>query len=140
METTAFECFMTKVRKYESKKIKTAKIEVEDFGSMELVRPKEEVQLEYLSDTMEATTVDTVTNGVKNVNLKLMAKAASKFVYLSCPEMQTKETRDQFPNIEPTEIPIEIFGSMKVMDIAGKISTEFGLNTVKEEVVEDIKN
>lgn len=140
MENTAFECFMTRVRKYESKKVKIAKIEIEDFGNLEFVRPSEEVQLDYLNDTMEASTVDSITKEVKSVNLKLAAKAASKFIYLSCPEMQKKESRDQFLNTEPTEIPIEIFGSMKVIDIAGEISTKFGVTSTKEEIAEEIKN
>lgn len=160
--------FLNKVEESKVKKVKITQIEVADFGLMEFIRPREGVLLDYLNEVVKAidkTTektyeeekkddleiLETEDNSKKDINLKteksnekidmkLLVKASGKLVYSSCPLMRAKEVREQFKGIEPYDIPIELLGINKVMDLAQKLSDIFdGIKTQKT-VNEAVKN
>ncbi|MGL4653891.1 MAG: hypothetical protein ACRCZO_09105 [Cetobacterium sp.] len=162
--------FLDKVEENESKKVKITHIEVDGFGLVEFVRPREGVLLDYLNDmikaidmtkekTFEENEEDEVDFGTSEieevkenktrlkiekenskVDMKLLVKASEKLVYLCCPTMQAKEVRSRFKSISPYEIPTQILGVNGVNSLAQKLSNVFDGIKIQEKVNKTIKN
>ncbi len=160
--------FLSKVEESKAKKVKITQIEVADFGLMEFVRPREGVLLDYLNEVVKAidkTTEKTYEEDERNdlevlevennskkdtklkiekenekVDMKLLVKASGKLVYSCCPLMRAKEVREQFKEIEPYDIPIELLGINEVMDLAQKLSDIFDGVKTQKTVNEAVKN
>lgn len=137
------ESFLDRVKKYESRKVKVIEKEVEGFGKIQFYRPKQEVLLEYLASLSSQATPKANSDNVDmdiELDLGLVARAASKLVYECCTEIQNKDVRAMYQVSSYYDIPLEMFGVDKVIELGSFISEEFGAVKVKEEIVEDIKN
>ncbi|MGL5428572.1 MAG: hypothetical protein ACRDAS_11730 [Cetobacterium sp.] len=147
--------FLSKVDENESRKVKITHIDIENFGLVEFVRPREGVLLDYLDETIKAVDIqkekiygdsegdeNTVVGERENskADMRKLVEASNKFVYKCCPMLQSKEVRDKFKGITPDEIPAQIFGNKKVMDLANELSNIFDGATVQKEVEEEVKN
>jgi len=130
------ETFLQKARAKEAKKVKVTKIDVEDFGEVEFVRPKDEVILDYMEIATEILDGDEV--AIKNI--KNVVKESSKFIYLCCPEFQKKEVREEFGEEDPFQGPAKLFGLTEVVSLGAELFSIFDGIDTKEELEEDIKN
>lgn len=137
------ESFLEKVKKYESQKVKLIEKDVEGFGRIQFYRPKQEVLLEYLASLSSQATPKANSDNIDmdiELDLGVVTKAASKLVYECCAEIQNKDIRAIYQVSSYYDIPLEIFGIDKVIELGSFISEEFGAVKIKEEITEDIKN
>lgn len=146
--------FLKKAAENEEKKIKVTHIEVEGFGLMEFIRPREGVMLDYLEEVTDAVDIKKqkfyegdegkreVASEIENskVKMKSLIEAAEKFVYLCCPILQTKEVREKYKDVTPYEIPTSIFGHKLTIELADKINNIFDGTEAREKLKEAIKN
>lgn len=126
--------FLEKARAKESKKLKSIKLDVKDFGEVEFIRPKEEVLLDYMG------VVSSEGEDFKMADIKGTAKTSSEFVYKCCPDLQRKEVREEFEIGEPFDAPLIIFGSLETINIGAELFSAFSGVEVKQEVEEKVKN
>ena len=133
--------FLNRVREKESKKLKIIEIEVEDIGKVEFTRPLSKDLIKCMSETAEATkTIKTDEGVIEKTDIEAMLSAAKELVYNSCSLLQAEETREQFKNIHPYDIPVEIFGIAKTIEIAAELMEKFGGEKEIEKLEDDIKN
>ncbi|MGL5717391.1 MAG: hypothetical protein ACRCXX_09880 [Cetobacterium sp.] len=146
--------FLKKAAENEEKKVRIAHIDVEGFGLIEFVRPREGVMIDYLEEITE--TVDITKektheeeNGKKKVSvvkentkvkIRGLIEAAEKFVYLCCPMLQAKETLAEYSHVSPYEVPTAIFGHNLTIELAGKLNDKFDGSEARKKVKEEIKN
>ena len=133
--------FLNKVREKESKRLKIIEIEVEDIGKIEFTRPLSKDLIKCMSETAGATkTIKTDEGVIKKTDIEAMLSAAKELVYNSCSLLQAEETREQFKTLHPYDIPVEIFGITKTIEIAAEIMEKFGGDKEIEKLENDIKN
>lgn len=144
--------FIRKAREKESKKLKITQIEIEGFGLVEFQRPALKDILNYVDDISNATETEIEVIGeteegepktketVKNQDMKKILEASSKFVYLSCSLLRSKEVRAEFKVGDPYELPVEVFGFDEVIEVAGEILEVFNGNKEIKKIDEEIKN
>ena len=133
--------FLNKVREKESKRLKIIEIEVEDIGKIEFTRPLSKDLIKCMSETAGATkTIKTDEGVIKKTDIEAMLSAAKELVYNSCSLLQAEETREQFKTLHPYDIPVEIFGITKTIEIAAEIMEKFGGEKEIEKLEDDIKN
>ncbi len=141
----SLQTFLEKSRRYKQNKKQSFTMEIEDFGSLTLVRPtgrfKDSI-LDYYEDlNKNMRTIGKDEDGkdiTEFISFKDLNIKASKLVYLCCPEMQEEEVVKDNGN-DNFRVPLEIFG-IKVTNIASKILEEFEGVKEKKEVEDDIKN
>lgn len=131
--------FINKYQDKELKKVKVTEIEVEGYGLIEFVRPKESVIVNYISNITKVTKINNE-KGVDGIDFKSLLSAAEEFVYRCCPILQDKEIRASFPDNEPYEIPTLVFGSDMTLTIAVNLIDIFNGKKVKKETEQAIKN
>lgn len=126
--------FLEKIRNYEKVKEKIIKENIEDFGEIEFQRPQSDILLDYLESINS--------EDEKDIDIKLMAKESSKFIYRCCLSLRASEVRnsEEFIKIDPNDIPLEIFGATQVIELASKIFTRFEGKKEKEKIVDKVKN
>ena len=133
--------FLNKVREKESKRLKIIEIEVEDIGKIEFTRPLSQDLIKCMSETAEATkTIKTDEGVIEKQDMEVILSAAKELVYNSCSLLQTEETREHFKAVHPYDIPVEIFGITKTIEIAAEIMEKFGGDKEIEKLENDIKN
>ena len=133
--------FLNKVREKEENKLKLIEIEVENFGKIEFMRPKTQDLLKCMSETAESNTVIKTEEGnLEKTDIKGILDAAKELVYNSCSLLQSKEIRDQYSNLHPYDIPVEIFGITETISIAAEIMEKFSGSKEVEKLENDIKN
>lgn len=142
LKTLDLSQFLKKVIENEMNKVKVTHLEVENYGLIEFVRPKEGVILNYLTNTIKCSKIKKTEDDIeiKEIDIKELLNVASEFVYICCPLLQSKEVREQFPNNEPYDIPGLIFTTDGTMDLAGKLNDIFNGKKIKEKTEETIKN
>lgn len=137
--------FLLKVKENEAKKLKLIQINVEGYGNIEFMRPKTEDMFSYYT-AMANSNINIDTEKEENTkaqNLKDMGleelpkivKASSTLIYNCSSFLKSKELRNMYPGIHNFDIPVEIFGWNKVIEIASQIIDRFGGS---EEVKKDI--
>lgn len=137
--------FLLKVKENEAKKLKLIQINVEGYGNIEFMRPKTEDMFSYYT-AMANSNINIDTEKEENTkaqNLKDMGleelpkivKASSILIYNCSSFLKSKELRNMYPGIHNFDIPVEIFGWNKVIEIASQIIDRFGGS---EEVKKDI--
>lgn len=137
--------FLLKVKENEAKKLKLIQINVERYGNIEFMRPKTEDMFSYYT-AMANSNINIDTEKEENTkpqNLKDMGleelpkivKASSTLIYNCSSFLKSKELRNMYPGIHNFDIPVEIFGWNKVIEIASQIIDRFGGS---EEVKKDI--
>ena len=126
----SLQTFIEKAKAKEAKRVKVTKIDIEDFGEVEFSRPKEEVLLDFMS----------IAENRENIAIKDAVLESSKFIYLCCPNMQAKEVREQYSDIEPTQIPARLFGLTNSAQIAVELFEKFDGVKLVEETEEAVKN
>lgn len=137
--------FLLKVKENEAKKLKLIQINIEGYGNLEFMRPKTEDMFSYYT-AMANSNINIDTEKEENTkpqNLKDMgleelpkiAKASSTLIYNCSSFLKSKELRNMYPGIHNFDIPVEIFGWNKVIEIASQIIDRFGGS---EEVKKDI--
>jgi hypothetical protein len=127
--------FIEKARAKENRKIKTAQIEVEDFGVVEFIRPKDETILDFMDTAMKMLEEDELKGDIKE-----FVKESSRFVYLCCPDLQKKEVREELGGDDPFQTAASLFGFTTVMTLAAELFTKFGGVGTHEETSEAVKN
>ena len=133
--------FLNKVREKESKRLKIIEIEVEDIGKIEFTRPLSQDLIKCMSETAEATkTIKTDEGVIEKQDMEVILSAAKELVYNSCSLLQAEETREHFKAVHPYDIPVEIFGITKTIEIAAEIMEKFGGDKEIEKFENDIKN
>ncbi|MGL6113503.1 MAG: hypothetical protein ACRC1R_00550 [Cetobacterium sp.] len=146
--------FLKKAAENEEKRVKVTHIEVEGFGLMEFVRPREGVMLDYLEEVTDAVDIKKekfyegdeknrkVSSEIENSKVKMrsLIEAAEKFVYLCCPTLQASEVREQYKDMTPYEIPTAVFGHKLTIELADKINNVFDGTEAREKIKEAIKN
>lgn len=134
--------FLEKAIENEMKRVKITEIEVENFGLIEFIRPKEGTILKYLSNAIRTTKVIKNENDieVEKIDMEELSDLASEFVYQCCPLLQAKEIRNQYSSNEPYDIPSLIFGTTETLTLAGKLVDIFNGVKVKEKIDETVKN
>ncbi len=133
--------FLNKVREKESKRLKIIEIEVEDIGKIEFTRPLSQDLIKCMSETAEATkTIKTDEGVIEKQDMEVILSAAKELVYNSCSLLQAEETREHFKAVHPYDIPVEIFGITKTIEIAAEIMEKFGGDKEIEKLENDIKN
>ena len=133
--------FLNKVREKESKRLKIIEIEVEDIGKIEFTRPLSKDLIKCMSETAEASkTIKTDEGVIEKQDMKAMLSAAKELVYNSCSLLQAEETREHFKTVHPYDIPVEIFGIAKTIEIAAEIMDKFAGEKEIKKLEDDIKN
>lgn len=146
--------FLKKAAENEEKKVRIAHIDVEGFGLIEFVRPREGVMIDYLEEVTDAVDINkertyeeekenkkvTVEKESSKVKMRSLIEAAEKFVYLCCPTLQAKETIETYNNVSPYEIPTVIFGHNVTIDLANKLNNIFDGTEARKKVKEEVKN
>ena len=133
--------FLNKVRENESKRLKIIEIEVDGIGKVEFTRPLSKDLIKCMSETAGATkTIKTDEEVIKKTDIEAMLSTAKELVYNSCSLLQAEETREQFKTLHPYDIPVEIFGITKTIEIAAEIMEKFGGEKEIEKLEDDIKN
>lgn len=131
--------FIEKAIEHEMKRVKIVEIEVENFGLIEFIRPKEGVLINYLSDALKASNTDK-TSGKVETDIKHLLNTASELVYNCCPLLQAKEVRKQYPDREPYDIPAILFGITETIDLAGKLNDVFSMGGTLQAIADEVKN
>ena len=126
--------FLEKIRNYGNIKEKIIKENIEDFGEIEFQRPKSGVILDYLESISS--------EDEENIDIKLMAKESSKFIYNCCSNLRAKDIRnsEEFIKLDPNDIPLEIFGATQVIELASNIFSRFEGKKEKEKIKDNVKN
>lgn len=142
-----------KLTEKEEKKIKVTQVEVQEFGLIEFIRPKDDKIIEYVADIAKAVeqeeeisnisedeTTEKNLKKIKKIDLKQLLEASSKFVYQCCPLLQKKEIRDMYKGAIPYEIPGQIFGMNETIELASKLIDIFEGKKATTETIETVKN
>ena len=133
--------FLNKARENESKKLKIIEIEVEGFGKIEFSRPTVNELVEYTNKVAGAvTTIQTDEGTIKRQSYEDVVQASKELVYNSCSLLQASETRDNFKGLSPYDIPLEVFGITKTIELATEISDKFDPSERIKKMEDDIKN
>lgn len=127
-----FERFLEKCRNYEKNKKKIIKKNIENFGEIIFQKPKADDIIEFM-DIAEMS---------DNIDVKIFAKVASKFIYKCCADLRAKEVREseEFKKLDPNEIALELFGVTNTIELASDLFTEFDGTQEKEKVADKVKN
>lgn len=146
--------FLKKVAEYEEKKVKITHVEVEGFGLMEFVRPREGIMFDYLEEVTNAVDIKTekvyegeeenrtisVERENSKVKMRSLIAAAEKFVYECCPTIQSSEVISQYKDISPYEIPTAIFGHTLTIELADKLNNIFDGSEARKKLKKAVKN
>lgn len=138
--------FLAKTRKYQEQKLKGFKMEIKDFGELELVRPTG-VDKDALMDYQDKMTSNMLITGkakdgkdiMQIVSMKKYFEIASELVYMCCPMMQADEVIKEFGN-DNLKVPLRIFEPSVVTRISSEISEKFDAKKEKKEKEKEIKN
>lgn len=133
--------FLNKVREKEANKLKMIEIEVENIGKIEFHRPSTNELINCMKITSEATkTIETEEGKYQQSDFKAILEASKELVYNSCSLLQSEQIRSEYKNLYPTDIPVEIFGITKTVEIAAELMEKFSATKEIEKMENDIKN
>lgn len=133
--------FLNKVREKEANKLKIIEIEVEGIGKIEFHRPATKDLINCMKATSDATkTIETEEGKYQQSDFGTLLEASKELVYNSCSLLQSKEIREEYKNLYPTNIPVEIFGITKTVEIAAELMEKFSVTKEIEKMENDIKN
>lgn len=129
------EDFRRKALDNKKNKLMVKEIQVEGFGAVPFKRPNDDTSLEYLNSAAKAVKANR--NGeIVDSNISLLANAAKELVYKCCDYLHDSELQEEYECQEPYDIVFKIFGISETIDLAEKLTDEFDVKEVKE----DIKN
>lgn len=142
--------FIKKAKEKEDNKIKIVHLEVEEFGEIEFIRPKESDLIKFNNDL--ASCIDVEYKGINNeeerekgidiesFDFSRYAAVSSEFIYKCCSFLREKEVRDMYSDTEFYDIPLVIFGQNEVIKIASELNNQFKGIETRKEVTEAVKN
>lgn len=133
--------FLNKVREKEANKLKIIEIEVEGIGKVEFHRPSTKDLINCMKATSEATTrIETEEGKYEKNDFGAILEASKELVYNSCSLLQSEQIREEYKNLYPTDIPVEVFGITETVEIAAELMEKFSATKEIEKMENDIKN
>lgn len=131
----SLEDFLSKSKYYLDNREDVKCFSIAGFGRIPFNRPSDDELLKYITASAKGATLDE--NGeAKMVDMTPIAVASKALVYNSCAYLHNKELLEKAEVEEPYDITFKLFGINETIDLAGKISDEFG----SRKVLNKIKN